>query len=418
MKAGIQYQKNELTMDGISLRAIAEKHGTPLYVYSGETIRRNYRRIADAFSKTDAMIAYSVKSSSNLALLALLAKEGAGFDIVSGGELERVLRIGIKGGRVIFAGVGKSENEMRAALRADVREFNLESEGEAERLNAVAASMKRTAPVALRVNPDVDAKTHKYITTGKAENKFGISMERAVALAQRITKEFRHLRLEGLHCHVGSQILDSAVHPRVVKRVVGLAERIMAETGGCLRTLNFGGGFGIAYREGQKPLDLRPFAKVLIPQLKRLGVSLILEPGRSIVAAAGVLLTRVEYIKRGDKKTFVIIDGSMSELIRPTLYEAWHEIIPVTRRAGKKSKVDFVGPVCESSDFFAKDRDAVVPEPGDLLCVKDAGAYGMVMASNYNTRPLPAEVLVDGGKVHLVRRRETYDEMLGLERVP
>ena len=412
MKAGFYYEKNELVVDGVPLSLLAKTHGTPLYVYSGELLRRNYRRVADAFAKTDVLVAYSVKSNSNLSILSLLKKEGAGFDIVSLGELERVLRVGVTGDRIIFAGVGKREEEMRAGLKANVGEFNLESEAEAERLNAVAGAMKKRARVAIRVNPDIDPKTHKYITTGKAENKFGVSLNRALELGRTITAKLKDLDLIGLHCHIGSQILDPTIHPVVVRTVIDYAERFMAETGARLRTLNFGGGFGIAYRKEQKPLDLKPFAKALIPELKRLGVKLILEPGRSIAGPAGALITEVQYVKHGDKKTFVILDASMTELIRPTLYEAWHEIIPVAKKKGAAKVVDFVGPVCESGDFFAKDREATVPDQDDLLAVMDAGAYGFVMASQYNTRPKPAEILVLGGKAHLVRKRETVADLL------
>jgi diaminopimelate decarboxylase len=418
MKAGFHYVKNELHVDGVSLSDLAREFGTPLYVYSGALLRANYQRVAKAFAKADSLVAYSVKSNSNLGVISLLAKEGSGFDIVSGGELERIKRIGVEGSRVIFAGVGKTESEMAAAMRHKVLEFNVESEAEAERLNAVAGALKRKAPVALRINPDIDAKTHVKITTGKKENKFGISLNRAMALATRIRTELTNIELMGLHCHIGSQILDSSIHPRVVSTVIDFAQRVMAESGTPLRTLNFGGGFGIAYRENEKPLDLKPFADAVIPAVKQLGVKLILEPGRSISAPAGVLLTRVEYIKAGNVKTFVIIDGSMSELLRPTLYDAHHEIVPVTKpRKAKRAVVDFVGPVCESGDYLALDRETEVPQQGDLLAVKDAGAYGFVMASHYNTRPNPAEVLIVDGEARLVRKRETVADLLRGEAV-
>ncbi|MCC6546777.1 diaminopimelate decarboxylase [Candidatus Sumerlaeota bacterium] len=412
MKVGFYYQGSDLMVDGVPLRSIARQHGTPIYVYSGGIIAQNYRRIASQFAKMDAMIAYSVKSNSSLAILKLLKNEGAAFDIVSGGELERVRKVGVKGDRIIFAGVGKTKDEMRVALAAGVKEFNLESEAEAHRLNEVAKEMGRIAPVAIRVNPDVDAKTHKYISTGKAENKFGVSMQRAIALGKDIRTTLKNLNLQGLHTHIGSQILDSSIHPRLVKKMVGYTETFMRETGAQLTALDFGGGFGIAYEKGQKPLDLKPFAKALAPELKRLGLTLRLEPGRSIIGNSGVLLTEVQYIKQGDKKTFVIFDASMTELIRPTLYEAHHEIQPVTKRRGKMQALDFVGPVCESTDFIAKDRMAVLPHQGDVLAIMDAGAYGFVMASNYNTRPRPAEVLVVNGKAKLVRKRDTFEDIV------
>lgn len=419
MNNGFTYQDGALSVDGVPLASIAGQHGTPLYVYSAETMRRNYRRIADAFAGADVMIAYSVKSNSNLAVLGVLRELGAGFDIVSGGELERVRRAGIPGERVIFAGVGKTAEEIHAALAAGVAEFNVESEPEAERINAIAGGRGVRAPVALRINPNIDAKTHKYITTGKRENKFGISMERARSLARRMKDDLRHLELAGLHCHIGSQILDASIHPRVVEAVIHFAREVMEITGSPLRTLNFGGGFGIAYEPGQEPLDLRPFAERLLPALGELGVQLILEPGRSIAGPAGVLLTRVEYVKKGEEKTFVIHDAAMTELLRPTLYEAHHEILPVAEGKGDPGRVDFVGPVCETGDFLALDRETLLPEEGDLLAVMDAGAYGFVMASTYNARPRPAEVLVDGGVAHLVRRRESYEDLIrGEELLP
>ncbi|CAN5336008.1 diaminopimelate decarboxylase [soil metagenome] len=418
MKSGFTYSGGKLHVDGVSVAKLAEEFGTPLYVYSGATLRENYRRIAKTFAKANCMVAYSVKSNSNLGVLALLDDEGAGFDIVSGGELERVRRIGVKGDRIIFAGVGKTEAEMREALKANVHEFNLESEAEAERLNTIAGAMKKRAAVAIRMNPNIDAKTHKYITTGKKENKFGISMARTLALSKHIVKNLKHLELIGLHCHVGSQILDSTIHPRIVSVFIAFAERVMKETGVQLKNLNFGGGFGVAYTKDQKQLDLKPFAAAVIPELKRLGARLLLEPGRSISASAGALLTTVEYVKPGDSRTFAVLDASMTELIRPTLYEAYHEILPVTKRRGKNVKVDFVGPVCESGDFLALDRAAQLPAQGDVLAIMDAGAYGFVMASHYNTRTNPAEVLIDGGKVHLVRKRETYNDLLKHETVP
>jgi diaminopimelate decarboxylase len=416
MSNGFYYENGILTVDGVPLDAIAREHGTPTYVYSAETMRRNYRRVAGAFAGLDVLVAYSVKSNSNLGVLKVLREEGAGFDIVSGGELERVLRVGVPGERIIFAGVGKTEREITAAIEANVAEFNIESEPEAERINAVAGRMGRSAPVAIRINPNIDAKTHKYITTGKSENKFGISMDRARVLAARIVRELKNLRLIGLHCHIGSQILDSSIHPRVVATVVNYARTVMAETGVKLETLNFGGGFGIAYKEGEAPLDLAPFAAALAPELKALGVKLVLEPGRSIAGPAGALLSEVQYVKRGDTKTFVILDASMAELIRPTLYEAWHDILPVRQSDGAaREVVDFVGPVCETGDFLAQNRETAMLVQGDLVILKDAGAYGFVMASSYNSRPKPAEILVDGGKAHVVRRRETYGDLLGPE---
>ncbi len=417
-KPGFSYDGKTLTADGLPLPKLAERFGTPLYVYSGPLLRENFHRVRRPFASADPMVAYSVKANSNLAVLDLLHREGAWFDIVSGGELKRVLKAGIPAERAIFAGVGKSAEEMRAALRAGVMEFNLESEQEAERLADVARSLRRRADVAIRINPNVDARTHKYITTGKTENKFGVPLKRALRLARRIAEEMPALNLAGVHCHIGSQILDSSIHPNVVAAVMAFVDEVERETGAKLETLNFGGGYGIAYERGQKPLDLRPFARALLPELKRRGLRLILEPGRSIAAAAGLLLSRVEYVKPGDAKTFVILDASMTELLRPALYRAHHEILPVEKRAMPSGLVDFVGPVCETGDFLALDRESFIPSEGGLVAVMDAGAYGFVMASNYNTRPMAAEVLVDGGEAHLVRKRQTLNDLLRLESIP
>ncbi|MCC5877416.1 MAG: diaminopimelate decarboxylase [Candidatus Sumerlaeia bacterium] len=415
MTLGFDYIGDALAVDGVSLADLAGEYGTPLYVYSAEVMRHNYRRIERAFAGADVMIAYSVKSNSNLAVLKVLKDLGAGFDIVSGGELIRTQRVGIPGERVIFAGVGKTEKEISDALDAGVSEFNVESEAEAERINAVAAARGERAPVAIRINPNIDAKTHKYITTGKRENKFGISMGRALELAGRTRTDLPNLDLIGIHCHIGSQILDSSIHPRVVEAVVDFARKVMDKTGQPLKTLNFGGGFGIAYEKGQTPLDLQPFADALLPRLAELKVKLLLEPGRSIAGPAGVLLTRVEYIKKGEERTFAIVDAAMTELLRPTLYEAHHEILPVHRNDRETGRMDVVGPVCETGDFLALDREGAIPHQGDLLAVMDAGAYGFVMSSTYNARPRPAEILIDGGKALLARRRETHEDLLRAE---
>lgn len=411
---GFHYRNGHLCVDGVRLSAISGEFGTPLYVYSAGLLEANFRRIADSFSRMqNTMIAYSVKSNSNLAVLRLLADLGAGFDIVSGGELERVKRVGVPGERIIFAGVGKTVSEMHEALKHGVAQFNLESISEAERLNHVAAAMGRKAPVAIRINPDVDAKTHKKINTGPKESKFGIPFDQAFDLAKRIGGELANLELAGLHCHIGSQILDNTRHAEAVSVVVGVARQIMEKSGSKLKTLNFGGGFGIAYQPDQKAMTFQVFAEALAKELDKLGVTLILEPGRSISAPAGVLLTKVEYIKKGENKTFVIIDGSMTELMRPTLYDAHHEILPLVESNGSpKAVADVVGPVCETGDYLALGRSMVIPNEGDLLAVMDAGAYAFVMASNYNTRGKPAEVLVKEGKAHLVRARETIEDTM------
>jgi diaminopimelate decarboxylase len=407
----LKYAKNDLTFDGVLLADLAREHGTPLYVYSAETVRRNFSRVQKAFR--DASIAYSVKANSTAVLLRLLHAEGASFDIVSGGELFRVRRAGIPADRVIFAGVGKTADEMRYALKEGVREFNVESPSEAVRLNEVALSMKKVAPVAMRVNPDVDAKTHEKIATGKKENKFGISLAAAKVLAREM-RDMPGLRLDGIHAHIGSQILHTEPHAQAVA-VLDRFLNELREEGHELRTLNFGGGFGISYSPGQQPLDLKPVAAVVTGLAKKHKLDLILEPGRSIIGPAGLLLTRVEYIKSGEAKTFVIVDASMNEVIRPTLYSAHHEIIPLVKGRGATMAVDIVGPVCETGDFLARDREVRLPAEGDLLAVLDTGAYCSVMASNYNSRPRCAEVLIDNGQVTVIRKRETWKDLVRAE---
>ncbi len=407
----LRYDGKELTLDGVLLADLAEKHGTPLFVYSAETVRRNFARLRAAFRA--ATIAYSVKANGALALLKLLHGQGAAFDIVSGGELFRVRRAGIPADRVIFAGVGKSAGEMRHALKEGVREFNVESPSEAVRLNDLARRMKTVAPVALRVNPDVDARTHEKITTGKKENKFGMSLAAARKLAAEM-RDMPGLRLDGIHAHIGSQILRTEPHAQAVAVLDQFLADLKAE-GHRLRTLNFGGGFGISYAPGQRPLDLKPVAAAVTALAKRHKLDLILEPGRSIIGPAGLLLTRVEYLKTGEAKTFVIVDASMNEVIRPTLYSAHHEIIPLVKGRGTTKPVDVVGPVCETGDFLARDRQMLLPAEGDLLAVLDTGAYCSAMASNYNSRPRAAEVLVDDGQATVIKRRETWKDLLRTE---
>ncbi|MGF1573330.1 MAG: diaminopimelate decarboxylase [Sumerlaeia bacterium] len=412
----ISYHGNTLHIDGLSPEQLVAEFGTPLFVYSAETIRTNFRRVQEAFAEAKPLIAYSVKANTNGSIIRLLAKEGSGFDIVSGNELHRVLEAGADANKAIFAGVGKTADEMRLALNAGVRMFNVESPAEAERLNAVALEMGKKAPVCIRINPEVDAKTHKHITTGKKENKFGMSLEAGKTLAREIHSK-PGLKLEGLHAHIGSQILHAEPHHEAVLVVDRFIGELIAE-GIQLTTLNFGGGFGIAYQDGQTALDLKPVATVVIALAKKYHLQLILEPGRSIIAPAGLFLTKVEYIKYGKSHPFVIIDGAMTEMIRPALYEAYHEIYPVTKREGEAVLVDVVGPVCESGDFIAKQRPLVIPQPDDLLAIMDAGAYCSVMSSNYNSRQRPAEIMIDNGKAHLVRQRETLEDLYRHEVVP
>ena len=403
----------DLTLDGFSLTEVARRFGTPCYVYSRAALEAAFRDFDEGLAGVDHLVCYAVKANSNLAVLEVLARAGAGFDIVSGGELARVLAAGGEPERVIFSGVGKSEGEMRAGLAAGIRCFNVESEPELDRLEAVAASMGRVAPVSLRINPDVDARTHPYISTGLAANKFGIPHGRALE-AYRRARSAPHLRVAGIGCHIGSQILDTAPLDEALDRVLELAAAIASE-GIALSHLDLGGGFGIRYRDEVAP-DVRAYCSRLARRLAGRGYGVMLEPGRAIAGPAGVLLTRVEYLKLDKAKRFAVVDASMSELIRPALYDSWHEIVAVADAAGReRARYDVVGPVCESADVLGVDRDLAVV-PGDLLAILSAGAYAMTMASNYNSRPRPPEVLVDRGRALEVRSRESVASLFALER--
>lgn len=403
-------------MDGHDLAALAEAYGTPLHVYSEGAIRAGYAAIRDAFAPAAPIIAYAVKANANIAVLAALVSEGAHFDIVSLGELERVLAAGAPASRVIFSGVGKRTEELRAALALGVLQINVESVEEGHRLARLAEGAPRDVAIALRLNPDVDPKTHRFIATGTKANKFGMTESEVLALARDLAHHPR-LRILGLHVHVGSQITDPGVHPAAAAVAKRVAARLL-ELGVRLQTINLGGGFGIAYRPGDRPLPLRRVAPPLMRLARDLGARLILEPGRSIVAPAGVLLTRVEYLKRRGRRTFVIVDAAMTELIRPALYEAHHEIVPVARPRRTRIACDVVGPVCESGDFLAKGRELPEPAPGDLLAVLDTGAYGASMSSNYNARPHAAEVLLSGGEAHVVRWRQRIEDLWRDESIP
>lgn len=402
----------ELMLDGVALAEVARRFGTPCYVYSRSAIEAAFREFDAGLAGVDHLVCYAVKANSNLAVLDTLARLGAGFDIVSGGELARVLAAGGSAGRVIFSGVGKSEAEIRAALTAGIRCFNAESEPELERINAVAGSMGRTAPVSLRVNPDVDARTHPYISTGMAGNKFGIPHARALA-AYRHAAALPQLRVIGIGCHIGSQILETTPLDEALERVLELVAALAAE-GITPRHLDLGGGFGIRYRDEVAP-DIRAYCQRLAARLAGRGFEVMLEPGRAISGAAGVLLTRVEYLKLDKAKRFAVVDASMSELIRPALYASWHDIVPVSEPAGReRARYDVVGPVCESADVLGTERDLAIAE-GDFLAILATGAYGMTMASNYNSRPRPPEVLLDRGRAFEVRARESIASLFSAE---
>lgn len=409
------YRDGVLCAEQVSLEEIARRFGTPCYVYSRAVIEGNYGRFARALAGRPALIAYSVKANSNLAVLALMARLGAGFDIVSGGELARVLAAGGDPRKVVFSGVGKSEAEIEQALRAGILCLNIESEAELERIDAVAARLGVRAPVAFRVNPDVDPKTHKYISTGLAQNKFGVAYGDAERLCRDATRR-RNIELIGIGCHIGSMMTDAAPFAASAERIGALAARLEA-AGIHLSHIDLGGGIGIRYRD-ESPAPVAGFIEAASAALGARNETLILDPGRAIVGEAGLLLARIEYVKPGEAKSFLVVDAAMNDLIRPALYDAWHEVRAVRQaESGTAGSVyDIVGPVCESGDFLARDRRLAV-RAGDLLAIMTAGAYGMVMSSNYNSRPRAAEVMVAGAQASLVRERETVEQLFSSERV-
>ncbi|SEJ67941.1 diaminopimelate decarboxylase [Pseudomonas linyingensis] len=401
------YRGGELFAEGAALSAIAERFGTPTYVYSRAHIEAQYHAYADALTGMPHLVCFAVKANSNLGVLNVLARLGAGFDIVSRGELERVLAAGGEPGKIVFSGVGKSRDDMRRALQVGVHCFNVESDVELERLQQVAAELGVKAPVSLRVNPDVDAQTHPYISTGLKENKFGIAIDAAEAVYARAA-ELPNLEVVGVDCHIGSQLTQLEPFLDALERLLALVDRLAAR-GIQIQHLDLGGGLGVQYRDEEPPLA-GDYIKAVRERLAGRELALVFEPGRSIVANAGVLLTRVEYLKHTEHKDFAVIDAAMNDLIRPALYQAWMDVSAVQPHAGEVRCYDLVGPICETGDFLAKNRELALAE-GDLLAVRSAGAYGFVMSSNYNTRGRAAEVLVDGEQVHLVRRRESIEEL-------
>jgi diaminopimelate decarboxylase len=399
-------------MEGVPLARVAAEFGTPCYVYSRAALERAYGSFEQAFARRDHLICYAVKANSTLAILNLLARMGSGFDIVSGGELARVLAAGGDPRKVVFSGVGKTAAEMRAALEAGILCFNVESEGELERLNAVAEAAGRRAPVSIRVNPDVDAKTHPYISTGLRQNKFGVPYSDALALYRR-AMGLAHLEVTGVDCHIGSQLTETEPFVAALEKILALADQLERE-GISISHVDVGGGLGIRYRD-ESPPSPAEYARAICSALGSRRLRLLVEPGRALVGNAGLLLTRVEYLKHGEEKNFAVVDAAMNDLIRPALYDAWHEILPVTDREGPVGVYDVVGPVCETGDFLGHGRRLRIA-PGDLLAVLSAGAYGMSMSSNYNSRPRAAEVLVDAGDAHPVRDRESLASLFALER--
>ena len=408
------YRGGVLSAEAVPLDVIAERFGTPCYVYSRATLERHWRAFDDAYADRPHLVCYAVKANSNLGLLNVLARLGSGFDIVSVGELERVLAAGGDPAKIVFSGVGKREDEMRRALQVGIRCFNVEVPGELDRLNRIAFELGVKAPVSLRVNPDVDAQTHPYISTGLKENKFGIDIALALAEYQRAAA-LPNLEVVGVDCHIGSQLTGTGPFLDALERVLALTEEL-ARRGIPLRHLDLGGGLGIRYRDEQPP-EPYELAEAVKARLQDAPYEILVEPGRAIAGNAGILLTRVEYLKSNSVKNFAIVDAAMNDLLRPALYKAWQEILPVIEGgAGETQTWDVVGPVCETGDFLGKDR-ALAIRPGDLLAVRSAGAYGFSMSSNYNSRPRPAEVMVDGEQVHLVRARETLAELYAGENI-
>ena len=423
------YRNGKLFCEGISVQALAEKHGTPLYIYSQQTLSDHFRKLDGALRPLDHRICFAVKSNSNLAVLRVLANLGAGFDIVSAGELRRVIAAGGSARSCVFAGVGKTEEEIEFALRRNIYCFNAESGAELARISRVAARLKKIAPVAARINPDVDAHTHAKITTGTYKDKFGIQLEDVEGIYARAAR-LPHLRLRGIQMHIGSQLTAIQPFELAVKKVLPLAGRLAARYG--LEFFSIGGGLGIVYdpalasgspdwwksAPARGLLTPARYAERLAPLLKPLGLKILVEPGRFIAGNAGILVTRVQYLKRTGHKHFVIVDAAMNDLLRPAMYDSYHEIVPVVQRNGKLISSDVVGPMCESSDYFCKDRPLPKVGEGDCLALLSAGAYGFVMASNYNARALAAEVLVHGKQAALVRRRQDIEETWAGEQIP
>lgn len=413
------YRSGALHAEDVAVDRLADEVGTPFYCYSAATIRRHYRVFSQAFTGLDALVCYAVKANSNQAVLRLLAREGAGMDVVSGGELARARAAGVAPEKITFSGVGKTPEEIAEALRAGIFCFNVESEPELEALSQAAGVLGRTARVSLRVNPDVDARTHKKISTGLAENKFGVPLSRAREIYATAGK-LKGLEIAGVDMHIGSQLTDLAPFDEAFSLLAELVGDLRRD-GHAISHVDLGGGLGIPYREGEDPQSYHPekYAEIVHRHFGELGCKLVLEPGRLIVGNAGVLVSRVLYVKHGEAKTFVIVDAGMNDLVRPTLYDAWHDIIPVREHADRQKIVaDVVGPVCETGDYLAHGREIVEPRAGELLCVLTAGAYGAVQSGTYNTRPLAPEVLVDGPRYAVIRKRQSVAEIIAMDHAP
>lgn len=406
--------------EGVPLKRIAREVGTPAYVYSLATLKRHFRVFDEAFAAVPHIICFSVKANSNIAVLRAFARQGSGFDIVSGGELFRALKAGADPRKIVFSGVGKKQEEIEFALRSGILMFNIESEQELIALNEIAGAMGEKAPISLRINPDVDPQTHPYISTGMKKAKFGVEIKTSVETYRKAVA-LPHVEVVGIDCHIGSQLTSVSPFVDALARVREYLDRVLVgslkKEGAHIRYLDLGGGLGISYND-EMPPHPEEYARAIVEGLEGLDVTLILEPGRVIVGNAGILVTEVQYVKETEAKKFVIVDGGMNVLIRPALYGSYQAILPVVERGGEKIVADVVGPICESGDFFAKDREVERPQRGDFLAVMSAGAYGFTMASNYNSHPKPPEVLVDGDRYYVVRRRETLDDLIAGEAIP
>jgi diaminopimelate decarboxylase len=415
-----EYRNGEMFAEGVPVKRIAKEVGTPAYVYSLSTLQRHFRVFDQAFSKVPHIVCFSVKANSNIALLRAFAKEGSGFDIVSSGELFRALKAGGDPKKIVFSGVGKKKEEIEYALECGILMFNVESEHEMVALNEIAGGLGKKAPISLRINPDVDPQTHPYISTGMKKAKFGVDIARSVESYKKAVS-LPHLEVVGVDCHIGSQLTSVSPFVDALARVREYLDRVLVgslkKEGAQIRYLDLGGGLGISYKD-EMPPHPEEYANAIIQGLEGLNVTLILEPGRVIVGNAGILVTEVQYLKETDEKKFVIVDGGMNDLIRPALYGSYQAIQPVTQRSSEKIVADVVGPICESGDFFAKDREISRPQRGDLLAIMSAGAYGFTMASNYNSHPKPPEVLVDGDRYYVIRARESLDDLVRGEEIP
>jgi len=415
-----EYRAGEMFAEGVPLKRIAKEVGTPVYIYSLATLRRHYQVFDRAFAKVRHIVCFSVKANSNLALLRAFAKEGSGFDIVSGGELFRALKVGADPRKIVFSGVGKKKDEIEYALNTGILMFNVESEPELVALNEIAAGVGKKAPISLRINPDVDPQTHPYISTGMKKAKFGVDIKKSIETYKRAAA-LKNIDVVGVDCHIGSQLTSVSPFVDALAKVREYLDRVLVgelkKDGAQIRYLDLGGGLGINYHDETPPLP-EEYARAIIQGLEGLDITLILEPGRVIVGNAGILLTEVQYVKETDAKKFVIVDGGMNDLIRPALYGSYQAIQPVVESRAEKIVADVVGPICESGDFFARDREINRPERGDFLAVMSAGAYGFTMASNYNSHPKPPEVLVDGERYYVVRKRESLDDLINGETIP